>query len=358
LPLPVRGGCVDGLRAFLNVRGEDDFVLRVAWLVAALRGRGPYPVGAFSGEQGSAKTYESSILRRTIDPNAAPVRLVPREARDLMIAAANSHVVAFDNLSRIPPWLSDALCALASGTGFSTRELYSNDDEALFTAARPVIVNGITDVVTRPDLLDRALLFHCEPIPDEGRRPEDDLNAALRIAHPGILGSLLDAVSAALRTESVVRLARFSRMADFERWTVAATTSLPWSAVTFLAAYAHNREGAVETSLDGDPLADAVGALAASATSGWQGTSAELLRRGQPADTERTARAEVVPPREGAGGRPSALGPWPPQDRCRCRVWRYPARLFSPPPHDSVGGDCGSSGNGWRRTSCSGYRTA
>ena len=34
------------------------------------------------------------------------------------------------------PWLSDALCRLATGGGFATRELYSNEDEVIFDALR------------------------------------------------------------------------------------------------------------------------------------------------------------------------------------------------------------------------------
>jgi hypothetical protein len=39
----------------------------------------------------------------------------------------------------------------------------------LFDAARPVILNGIEDIVTRPDLADRAVFLTLEAIP-EGRR--------------------------------------------------------------------------------------------------------------------------------------------------------------------------------------------
>ena len=41
------------------------------------------------------------------------------------------------NLSGLPTWLSDALCRLASGGSFAVRQLYSDDDEVLFHAARP-----------------------------------------------------------------------------------------------------------------------------------------------------------------------------------------------------------------------------
>jgi hypothetical protein len=66
----------------------------------ATRG-GPYPLLAISGEQGSAKTVLSKMLKALIDPNVAPVRALPREERELMIAANNGYVLAFDNLSRL-----------------------------------------------------------------------------------------------------------------------------------------------------------------------------------------------------------------------------------------------------------------
>ena len=119
-------------------------------LLTTLRYGGPYPL-AISGEQGSAKTVLSKILRALIYPNAAPVRSAPREERDLFIAAGNGHLLAFDNLSDIPDWISDALCRLASGGSFAVRQLYSDRDEVLLQAARPIILNGIEELITRPE---------------------------------------------------------------------------------------------------------------------------------------------------------------------------------------------------------------
>jgi hypothetical protein len=72
LPAPVAGGSIGALRSFLNVQSENDFVLVVAWALAVLRNRGPYPVIVLSGEQGSAKSTFSAILRALLDPNTWP----------------------------------------------------------------------------------------------------------------------------------------------------------------------------------------------------------------------------------------------------------------------------------------------
>lgn len=103
------------------------------------------------------------MLKALVDPNVAPVRALPREQRELMIAANNGHVLAFDNLSGLPPWLSDALCRLATGGSFAVRQLYTNEDGILFQATRPLLVNGIEDVISRPDLADRSIFLTLAP---------------------------------------------------------------------------------------------------------------------------------------------------------------------------------------------------
>src|SRR5215471_11513 len=175
LPVPEPEGSIEALGSFLNLSSRSDFVLVVAGLLATLRPGGPYPLLAISGEQGSAKTVLSKMLKALVDPNVAPVRALPREERELMIAAHNGHLLAFDNLSGLPAWLSDALCRLASGGSFAVRQLYTDDEEVLFKAARPTLLNGIEDTVGRSDLADRAIFLTLGPIAEEPRRAETEL---------------------------------------------------------------------------------------------------------------------------------------------------------------------------------------
>jgi hypothetical protein len=119
-----------------------------------------------------------------------------------MIAANNAHALAFDNASGLRVWLSDALCRLASGGSLAVRQLYSDDAEVLFEAARPMLLNGIEDVIGRPDLADRAIVLTLPPIGDAQRRPEAELWAEFEQARPGILGALLDVVAHGLTRRS------------------------------------------------------------------------------------------------------------------------------------------------------------
>lgn len=132
LPTPDPGGHLDELRNVINIATDDDYLLIRAWLVGALRPRGPYPVLDVHGEHGSAKSMSSRLLRNLIDPNVAALRAEPRDAHDLIIAATNGWIIALDNVSHLPVWLSDALCRLATGGGFGTRELHTDAEEVLF----------------------------------------------------------------------------------------------------------------------------------------------------------------------------------------------------------------------------------
>lgn len=275
LPEPISGGSIDELRSFLNVGSDDDFVLVVSWMLSALRDRGPYPVLVLSGEQGSAKSTFAEIMKALLDPNSVPLRALSREDRDLFIAATNGHVLTFDNVSRLPAWISDTLCRLATGGGFAVRQLYTDQDEVLFDAARPIILNGIEDIITRPDLADRAIFLSLDPIPDEKRRPEKELWDAFEAARPKIIGVLLDAIAHGLTMLPDTRLERLPRMADFAMWATACETAM-WPQGTFWTAYAGNRDDAVDNVIESDPVGSAVRSLMAARTM-WTGTASNLL---------------------------------------------------------------------------------
>ncbi len=173
LPVPTRGGSIEELRTFVNVQNERDMRLLLAVIHAALHPRGPYPVLILQGEQGAAKSTTARVVKALVDPSKAPLRSKPRDESDLLIGATHAHVLAFDNLSELPPWLSDSFCRLASGGGLSKRQLYTDGEEFLLEAQRPLILNGIEDLAVRDDLRDRAVVLNLPSITDDARRDED-----------------------------------------------------------------------------------------------------------------------------------------------------------------------------------------
>jgi hypothetical protein len=289
LPLsePVQGGGIQELRAFLNIEdnhedkdGDKDFVLAVSFILAALRERGPYPVLSLIGEHGPAKSSFAAVLRKLIDPHSAALRALPREDRNLFIAANNAHLLAFDNISKLPDWISDTLCRLATGGGFATRQLYSDQDEALFDAMRPIILNGIEDVISRPDLADRAIFLNLKNITEDKRKSELSFWADFERARPRILGAVLDGVAYGLRRLPSTSLKMTPRMADFALWATACEQAF-WKAGTFAQAYEQNRDDAVNAVIEADLVATAVlyfmDGQAKAGKPEWKGTSSDLL---------------------------------------------------------------------------------
>jgi hypothetical protein len=298
LAVPVCGGSLDQLRQFVNIRDED-WPLLVGWLLAAFRPIGPYPVLCLHGEQGSAKSTTARVLRCLVDPSMAPLRAEPRDERDLAIAASNSWLVALDNLSYLSPWLSDALCRLSTGGGFATRALYSDNEEAIFDAQRPVLLTGIEDLATRPDLLDRAIVLSLPAITEEVRLPEREFWQRFEAARPRIMGALCNTLSGALCKLPDLKLPTLPRMADFAVWATAGSRALGWDDDAFLGAYLENMSEAVGLALDNSPVVGPLSKLLDDERGTWQGTCQELLDRllkpfaGEepPKNWPRTARA-------------------------------------------------------------------
>jgi hypothetical protein len=277
LPEPALGGDLDDLQAFLNIDLDkaEDWKLIVLWETAACCPAGPYIVVGFHGEHGNAKSTTARILRELIDPNEVALRADPRNTHDLVISAHNGWIINLDNLSRIPHWLSDALCRLSSGSGFATRELFSDSEEVLFNAQRPIILNGIEEVATREDLLDRSILIELPTIKNGDRKPEKRFWADFRKAHPQLLGAILSTVSGALKRLPNIDVAELPRMADFALWAVAVEQTLAWDEGSALQAYAQNRAAASKLGLDVSvifaPLEEVI------KFTDWDGTATDLL---------------------------------------------------------------------------------
>ena len=242
LPEPATGGSLEDLRKVVNVPQGDAWILVTAWLLQAFRPAGPYPPLVVLGEPGSAKSWLTRTLKYLTDPNVAPLRRPPKSERDLMIAASNGWVVAYDNLSGLSPWLSDGICVLSTGGGLAQRQLYTDSDESLLDVQRPVILNGIDEIATRGDLANRAIFLYLPRIGRGDRRTETEIKSELDQIRPGVIGTILDAVSRGLRELPNVDLDSMPRMADFAEWITACSGGdLGWCSKDVLEAFSRNQ---------------------------------------------------------------------------------------------------------------------
>jgi hypothetical protein len=186
-------------------------------------------------------------------------------------------LVCFDNLSRTPEELCRCCLSSRDRRRLGGRQLYSDHDEAIFDATRPLVFNAIPDLGTaRPDFLDRVLIVEFLSITPEMRRDEAQFWRGFSERQPRILGALLDATVAALRNLPQVRLKRPPRLADFALWVTAceeASSMKPGEAMTACRA---NSVEARDLALEASPLYEPLSELA---REGFIGTVAELRVR-------------------------------------------------------------------------------
>jgi hypothetical protein len=273
---PIKGGDPWQLLRFINVRSEDDQLMLLAFLIAAMIPGTPVAGLILHGVQGSAKTTLLKIIKRLIDPTMVEVRGGVRDLAEFALVAAQHRVVFYDNLTSLPDWLSDALCRLISGEGWSKRTLYSDEDSTVFQYQAVVGIAGINLVVDRPDLLDRSIIIRLDPVSRRERRHEKELWREFDEVAPSIMGGLLDALSRAMCVEPGLWPKDLPRMADFARWGAAAALGLRREPTDFLKIYQRNVGRQCEAVLDESPVAQAVLAFM-EARDDWDGTPSELL---------------------------------------------------------------------------------
>jgi hypothetical protein len=237
-------------RRFVNVN-DTDWPLYLAFLVHCFHPRGPYPIAAFVGGPGHAKSTQATTTQRFVDPSLVVGSAAARNNEDLLIGAKERRLLVFDNLNSINQEMSDNLCRLATGAAQSRRTLFSDSDETVFRAKNPVLITAVSDVITQADLLDRALRFL---LPKLNRvRDEDVLRGRLDRIAPYVFGMILDGVASAMRNLPATSITDPPRMIGFALWATAAEEGLGLPKGQVMDAYRTNigtvREMILETDL-------------------------------------------------------------------------------------------------------------
>lgn len=185
--------------------------------------------------------------------------------------------MALDNLSALPPWLSDCMCRLATGGGHSARSLYTDAEEFTLAVKRPVILNGIEDVAARPDLAERALQIELETILDNRRMSEKELWRKFESVRPIIFSGILNGLVCALRELPNIKPDSLPRMADAALWATAGETAFGWQRGTFFSTYTENLNTGAVASVEAHPVGVALRQLIDGKPE-WNGEPTQLLK--------------------------------------------------------------------------------
>jgi hypothetical protein len=260
----------------LNIEDEDDELLLKCYIIAAFVPDIPKPILIIQGEQGSAKSTLQELVKMVIDPSVVKTLTFPRSKPELIQQLAHHYVAIFDNVSKIPDYISDELCKAVTGSGFSKRLLYSNDDDVIYEFKRCIGFNGINIGSTKADLLDRGLIFQLNRVSKEKRRKITDIWTDFEGLRAQLLGYVFDILVQVLQKQGTVLITDYPRMADFAEIGELAARSMGYPANRFLSAYYKNIELQVDAALEANPVGLAIVKLMDEKPE-WSGNSTQLL---------------------------------------------------------------------------------
>jgi hypothetical protein len=274
---PIAGGDVKEILHFVNITEPEHEILFLACLISFFIPGFPHPMPYVHGPQGSAKSTLSKIVRKIVDPSRIEVLSLPKDNQELAQALSHHHLLFFDNVSYISASVADLLCRAVTGSGFSKRQLYTDDEDIIYTIQANVGINGISLASNKPDLLERSVLFELRRVEKSGRRQERELLEEFEQARPRILGAIFDAIAKALALKPTITVAQLPRMADFALWGCAISEAIGYGKEVFLTTYLHNINSQNEEVLGDNPEAALLISFMENQTE-WTGTPSELLK--------------------------------------------------------------------------------
>ncbi len=262
----------------LNLQTREQQLTVIVFILCCFHPSGPYLGLAIKGGPGSIKSTATELLNALIDPSLPETESLALKSDDFALSCLFSRLLAYDNVSKIPNWLSDAFCRLLTGGGITARKFYSQSQQVVYDLKRPLVINGIGEFITRPDLLDRVLNLYLDSVPKDKRRSKAEVLAEFEEIRPELFGAILDILVEILKNKDSVQLEELPRMADALIWVTAAEAKLRLAPGTFAKIFEENQQIAANIALESDPVADLLVQVVTDRQP-FSGTSKDLLKR-------------------------------------------------------------------------------
>ncbi len=273
---PIVGGDIKEIMSALNIKEDPSKeLLFLSYLIVSLIPNIPRPILSVLGEQGSAKSTFAKIIKQLIDPSVAETFSLPRKTDDgVILKCENHYLLSFDNCSIVTDDISDFLSSVVTGTGSSKRKLFTDSGEVIYQFKRALVMNGIAQFASRPDLLDRMLIFELEPILDKGRLTEAELWSGIEAMRPSVLGALFTLLAKTMSSSDTPSW--LPRLADYGTWAFRACKAMGYEEDSFREAFQANVALQVEAAIEGSLLGQEIMRHNIGSPDVWQGTASEL----------------------------------------------------------------------------------
>ena len=235
---------LDKFIALLNIKNEDLKLLLKCYIISLFIPDISKPSDILHGEQGSAKSSLQELIKMLVDPSSVKTLTFPRGINELIQKLSHNYIAYFDNVSIIKDWISDALCRAVTGSGFTKRKLYSDDDDIIYSFIRCIGINGINISATKADLLDRSIIFDLgKKIPKEERRKKEVIWTEFEIIKSELLGYIFNILVKVMQVKQVGGITisnGLNRMADWEEHAEIISKCLGYKEGEFLRVYQDN----------------------------------------------------------------------------------------------------------------------
>ncbi len=282
--IPVAGWDPKDILRFCNI-SANDHCLFMAVIASYFIPNIPHVILSQTGEQGSGKSNNSRKIKNLLDPSRVTLISNPKDLEHAQMIGEKHWLISFDNISRIPEWLSDYYCRGVTGEGDMKRSLYTNDDEFIRSYRRCFVLNGIGSSMYRPDLLDRSIIFEIPIL--KSSLPESVMNDEWQKSLPGILGGFFTAISKAMGQVAQVTGHEKFRMSDFAQWGGALSDVLGYSRDEFFRKYQESVDRKWQDTAEDSAFAKKIREFLDNRGGYWSGSPAELLTEINPEDDEK-----------------------------------------------------------------------
>jgi hypothetical protein len=178
-----------------NLRDQKDQLLFKAYLITLFIPDIAHVILLLKGVKGAAKSILETMVKRIIDPSQIELLILNKKRLDFIINIAHNYYIPYDNVRRIPLWLSSDICAATTGAGFSTKTLYATADETTFKFKRCFAFSSIGASLTEDDALQRCISLKHPKIERQDRKTEEKVLAEFNRILPQLLGCILDLVA-------------------------------------------------------------------------------------------------------------------------------------------------------------------
>ena len=274
--VPKRGGNLKQLLKYINLDNEPEQILFLTFVVTAFIPGFAHPILILHGTQGAGKSTPMKIVKELVDPSALNSGLPhPDSLANFGQTANHNAFLYYDNLSLVADWFSDALARAATGSSFSKRQLFTDDEDVIYSFQRTIALNGINQVVSRSDLLDRSILLQLERITPDKRKEFNTFWADFEKDRPYILGAIFETIAKSMEAYPTVKVSSWPRMADFAHWGYAIAEVAGYGGAKFLKAYSDNIKQQHDHAIAASPLAQTIVEFMRERTK-WSGEPAEL----------------------------------------------------------------------------------